>query len=154
MQILLPDNTVMPLSHLMPHAFGPKDLGVEGGMLTMPRRPFTLTSPTHDELTTIALHAAEKSYSPYAKAYSGVALRTRTGKILFGSYLENAAFNPGLSALQAAFAHLILSGVPFEEVKDAALVQAKNGSVSHQEISAIVLKTMCPGVTLQVAECE
>ncbi len=144
-QILLPDNKVTTLSHLLPHAFGPKDLGLEAGMLSQTRETLTLLSDTQDELMMAALHAANKSYSPYAKAYSGVALRTRDGKILAGSYLENAAFNPGLYALQAAFVPLILSGFTFDEVEEAALVQAKKGAVQHQAISEVYLKPCVQG---------
>jgi cytidine deaminase len=153
-EILLPDRKVLSLSHLLPHAFGPKDLGVEGGMLNMSHQSFTLSVGTQDELMIAALRAANKSYSPYAKAYSGVALRTQDGEILTGSYLENAAFNPGLSALQAAFVPLILNGFAFKHVKEAALVQAKKGAVQHQAISAMVLKTVCPAAVLNVGECE
>lgn len=152
LEVLLPEGEVVKLPRLLPHAFGPKDLGEHGGMLSAPKHILQLTSS--DVLVSLALNAANKSYSPYAKSFCGVALRTRDGKLFSGSYLENAAFNPGLPALQAAFVHLVQSNARFEDVIDAVLVQVKDGEVNHVPMAEVTLKAVCPGVKLQVHEAK
>lgn len=150
LDVLLPDGEAIKFSQLLPHAFGPKELGEHGGLLSAPQHSLQLTSS--DELVLLALHAANKSYSPYAASFCGAALCTRDGKMFSGSYLENAAFNPGLPALQAAFVHLVQSNARFEDVTAAVLVQVKNGEVNHVPMAEMTLMAVCSGVKLQVYE--
>lgn len=150
LDILMPDQSTIKLAHLLPHAFGPRNLGVRGGMLSSEPQSLQLAQATQHELVASALQAANQSYSPYAKAYSGVALRVKDGRIFKGSYLENAAFNPSLPALQAAFIHLIQSGASFDEVTEVVLVQAEQGAVNHVGMAELTLATVCPQLALQV----
>lgn len=152
LEIMLPDETTIKLSQLLPHAFGPRELGVRSGMLSADLQALQLLQPAQTDLTTSALMAANKSYSPYAKAYSGVALRTQDGRVFMGSYLENAAFNPGLPALQAAFVHLTQSGATFEDVSEVVLVQSQQGAVNHGGMAELTLKSACPQIKLQIHE--
>lgn len=113
-------NETRPLRELLPSAFGPRDLGIEGGL--MQHDDHRLTIAKHDALADVALRAANLSYAPYSKSFAGVAIRTIGGDIVAGAYGENAAFNPSLSPLQAALSQLNLRGVPFDEIAEAALV--------------------------------
>lgn len=151
--MLLPDGSLTKLPHLLPHAFGAKDLGVKVDLLADKERSLQLTQPATDELTVTALRAANHSYSPYTKAYAGVALRSKDGKIFHGGYLENAAFNPSISPLQAAFVHLIQSGGNFTNVIEVALVQVKNSAVDHRTFTEVTIKALCPQANLLVAAC-
>jgi cytidine deaminase len=150
LEVLLPNGEVTKLKHLLPHAFGAKDLGVEIDLLADKQLNLQLKTATQEPLITTALRAANHSYSPYAKSYAGVALRTQDGKIYHGSYLENAAFNPSVPALQAAFVHLIQSGAQFNEVVDAVLVQVDSGAVNHCAMTEMTLQAICPKANLQV----
>lgn len=147
LNVLLPDGCLSKLSQLLPYAFGPAELGVRGGLLSTSSPQ--LTSHANDAVEEAALHAASRSYSPYAKSHAGVALAAKDGRIFQGSYLENAAFNPGLQALQAAFVHLVQSGAQFADVTEAVLVQ-HHGAVNHQALTEMVLRVMCPQVKLRV----
>lgn len=151
--MLLPDGSLTKLPHLLPHAFGAKDLGVQVDLLADKQRALQLAEVATEQLTVTALRAANHSYSPYTKSYAGVALRTKDNKIFHGSYLENAAFNPSLSPLQAAFVHLTQSGVSFADVVEAALVQVKDSAVDHRLFTASTLKAMCPQARVTIAEC-
>ena len=62
------------------------------------------------EAAAAALAAARGSYSPYRKAPSGVALVSVRG-VHAGGCVENAAHNPTLQPLQAAFANALFDGV-------------------------------------------
>ncbi|HVG25113.1 MAG TPA: cytidine deaminase [Thermoanaerobaculia bacterium] len=125
---------VRKLSELLPSSFGPRDLGIEGGMLQHDGP--VLTIDEEDELAQAALAAANLSYAPYSKAYAGVALRTRDGAIVSGAYAENAAFNPSLSPLQAALSQLNLRGGAWSDIAECTLVRA---STLHDNATRVVL---------------
>ena len=71
-----------------------------------------------------------------------------------GSYLENAAFNPSLPALQSAFVNLVQSGYSYENVTDAVLVQVKDNIIDQEAATRMVLAALCPTVSLQVYEAS
>lgn len=117
--VRLPDGEFR-LTELLPHAFGPRDLGIEGGLLQ--RDDHGLSIDTDDKLANEALCAANMSYAPYSKSYAGVALRTSDGTTVAGAYAEHAAFNPSMSPLEVALSQLNLRGGTFESITDAVLV--------------------------------
>ncbi|MEY4270053.1 MAG: hypothetical protein RLZZ58_1269, partial [Pseudomonadota bacterium] len=105
--IALPGAAPASLALLLPHAFGPADLGQTGGLMDPADHDLTVTPPP-DMLTAAALAAANMAYSPYTSTFSGVALRSASGRIVSGAYAENAAFNPSLSPLAIALSQLVL----------------------------------------------
>lgn len=107
------------LTALLPEAFGPRDLGIAGGL--MQPETHALAIEEHDELAQEALRAANLSYAPYSKSYAGVALRAK-GAIFTGAYAENAAFNPSMSPLEVALSRMNLAGASFDAIEDAVLV--------------------------------
>lgn len=109
------------LAELLPSAFGPRDLGIEGGLLQP--RDHGLAIEEDDDLARAALRAANMSYAPYSHSYAGVALRTSGGEIAGGAYAENAAFNPSFSPLQAALSQLNLRGGAWSDIVEAVLVR-------------------------------
>jgi cytidine deaminase len=121
LRIAMPHD-VHPLAALLPDAFGPRDLGVAGGLLEPADHPLAIDDG--DALTHAALRAAKRSYAPYSKAWAGVALRTHDGTIVSGAYAENAAFNPSISPLQVALSMLNLRGYAWRDIAEAALVQS------------------------------
>ena len=121
--VVMPEET-RPLRELLPSSFGPRDLGVTGGLLAP--QDHGLVSDDDDGLAQAALAAANRSYAPYSKSYAGVALRTHDGTIVAGPYAENAAFNPSLSPLQAALSQLNMRGGAWSDIAEAAL--ANNGA--------------------------
>jgi len=123
------------LSELLPSSFGPRDLGIEGGLLQ--RDDHGLTIDEHDTLATAAVAAANMSYAPYSKSYAGVAIRTAGGAIISGAYAENAAFNPSLSPLQAALSQLNLRG--WEDVTECVLVGVDS---LHHNATRVVLEAV------------
>ena len=125
------------LSELLPSAFGPRDLGVQGGL--MQRILHGLTIDSRDELARAALTAANRSYAPYSKSYAGVALRTAGQRVFTGAYAENAAFNPSMSPLEVALSRLNLAGESFDAIEDAVLVHVDS---MHTEATRVVLKAV------------
>jgi cytidine deaminase len=161
LEVLLPERPATALSALLPGAFGPRDLGVAGGLMQPQAHGLALVASASgeggsgdearalDATVAAALAAANASYAPYGKTYAGVALRTADGSLYDGRYAENAAFNPSMSPMQAALAHLTLCGRAFADIRAAALVESA-GPVGQRDAAATVLAAVSP-VTLTYA---
>lgn len=69
-----------------------------------------VSKEAYQEAATAALEAAKSSYSPYTKCPSAVALLSDYG-LHCGGIVENAAHNPTLQPLQAAFINARIDGL-------------------------------------------
>ncbi|MGV3345083.1 cytidine deaminase [Enterobacteriaceae bacterium LUAb1] len=118
--IHLPDRKVGLLADYLPDAFGPRNLAITTRLLDPQHHGF---GGEGDELAQAAIEAGSHSHAPYSKAYSGVALQTRSGAIYRGSYAENAAFNPSLPPLQVALNLLNLTGENCRHIQRAVLAE-------------------------------
>jgi cytidine deaminase len=140
--ILLPGRPTVRLAPLLPMAFGPHDLGVRGGMMQRTHNGLSLEHATNDPVIQAALSAANASYAPYSRGYAGVALATRGGRAFAGRYAENAAYNPSMSPMEAALAHLNLCGASYGDVVRAVLVQARPSGSSQVDASTAVFRAV------------
>ena len=149
-KVLVEGKPTVTLASLLPSAFGPKDLGVTD--LAFPVKEFDLILPkgSSDELTMAALNAARKSYAPYTKAHSGVAVGTRSGRIYKGSYIENAAYNPSLPPLQTALVSLVLSGEEYSRISGVVLAEKEGAPISQKSVAEATLSSIAPDVELRV----
>lgn len=130
------------IANLLPDAFGPGDLQQCTRLMSPASLP--LESPDHsDSLVNAATDAARKSYAPYSGCNSGIALLIDNGNIISGRYAENAAFNPGMTALEAALVNLRLNslGQPHGRIIDAVMVE-KKASISHKTLTASIIRQM------------
>jgi cytidine deaminase len=146
--ILTPHQPPTNLSSILPSAFGPAALGRNSGALPV---PYTNLSPGGDSVGSeivAALDAARRSYAPYSRSPSGVALRTASGRFYRGSYIENVAFNPSLSPLHTALAALIAGGEDYSSISAVALVEAQGAKISQRPVTEIVLKAIAPSAKL------
>jgi cytidine deaminase len=147
-QILVQGKPAASLSTLLPFAFGPKDLGVADSAFPIGEVNLSLDNDGSDELSSAALEAARKSYAPYTKAHSGVAIRARSGRVLKGAYIENAAYNPSLPPMQAALSALVLGGGDFSEISEVTLVEIGGAPISQKSVAEVVLGSIAPHVKL------
>lgn len=150
-QVLMAGKPAVKLSSLLPMAFGPRDLGLKHGALPVREVDLTLPKSASDELTLAALAAARKSYAPYTKAYSGIAIRTRQGRIYKGAYIENAAFNPSLPPFQTALVALILAGEDSGEISSVVLIEREGASISQRSVTKDTLQALAPAAELRTA---
>jgi cytidine deaminase len=139
--ILMPDHPPQRLDMLLPHSFGPDDLGKQGGLMEPQDHGLAVDEPL-DETGGAALAEANASYSPYTANFAGVALRTGQGAVVAGRYAENAAHNPSLPPLAAALSQLILRGQLFGDIVAATLVEAP-GEARQADFSRVVLASVC-----------
>ncbi|WP_435945637.1 cytidine deaminase [Dryocola sp. BD586] len=139
LQINLPGRSPATLGDYLPDAFGPRDLDIATLLLDEMDHGFTLQG---DELNQAAISAANRSHAPYSKAPAGVALELRDGKIICGSYAENAAFNPSLPPLQAALNVLSLSGYDYSDIQRAVLAERADASLTQWDATVATLKAL------------
>jgi cytidine deaminase len=132
------------LSDLLPNAFGPKDLGIEGGLLADSDINFK-SDHTH-LLTAQAIEAAHRSYSPYTNHLGGVAIKMKDGRVVTGCYLENAAFNPSLAAILPALAILKSNKMDYKDICEVVCVEspASEDKPHHAEFTASLVKHIAP----------
>jgi cytidine deaminase len=149
-QVLVGRKTPKKLSSLLPMAFGPKDLGRKRGAFPVSQVELSLPNGAPDEVTAAAVVAAEKSYAPYTKAHSGVAIGTQKGRVYKGAYLENAAFNPSLSPFQTALVALILAGENCSEIARVVLVEVEGAAISQKSVTEAALGAVAPGANLRL----
>jgi cytidine deaminase len=148
--ILTPNNPARKLSAILPEPFSPTALGMKHGALPIAEAKLALTQDSSDPLALAALDAAKKSYAPYSKSPSGVALRSSGGRTYPGSYIENVAFNPSLSPLQVALAGLIAGGESYPAIQAVTLVEVQGAKISQKAVTEIVLRAVAPAVKLEV----
>lgn len=128
------------ISELLPNAFGPDSLGQSERLLQTYH--CELPHPSHEDPLVSAAHsAAQASYAPYSGGYCGVALKLESGEIISGRYAENCAYNPSLTAMEAALFNLRLHGLSVERftVVDAVMVE-NSSKVSHQQMAQSLLE--------------
>ena len=148
------------LSAYLPDAFGPKDLGIEGGALSPNNHALQLEKSEHlaDPAAALALWFARRSYAPYTKAYGGVVFTLNDGRLCPGSYIENAGFNPSLSPFHSASANLIanMQG-SFDQIVKVTLVAVSSTAVDHLDPAKRLLRSVqvaCPVEMLTAVAAE
>lgn len=153
LRVILPNTEPIPIATLLPGAFGPHSLNNQGGMMQPENHQLHLVTPSEDQLVLAALEMANKSYAPYSKSYSGVALLAQTGQIYAGPYAENVAFNPSVSPLQAALIQMNMCGQPFDSLQAAVLVETREAACSQVDVSRVLLRSVSE-VELHIAYAE
>jgi cytidine deaminase len=137
------------LSALLPFPFGPRDLGLNDTPFSNKPYSFTVVSPA-DRLAALAIAAAKRSYAPYSKSPSGVAVMTRSNRVYSGSYLENAAFNPSLSPLQVAMTGIAMGRSSFEEITGVTLFELEGAPISQVNACKGTLAAIAPRASVRV----
>ena len=130
------------MNDLLPHSFGPADLGLDGALMSDLSYPLTLPKELEgDELAEVALFAASKSYAPVCQSRAGIAMRLKSGRIVTGRYGANAAFNPGVTAMESALVNwrLALLDNPEDTIEDVVMVEQPIKS-SQKDLAISFLK--------------
>jgi cytidine deaminase len=153
LKIVLPD-IVYSLLNIVPHSFGPVDLKINVRLMQKMDNSLLKNgiNYSNDELVLEALSAANKSYAPYSKSYSGVALLTKDDRIFTGRYAENAAFNISMNPMMAAISNLNMSNLNFKDISRAVIVEPKNNTVSQIKSAGNLLYVVNPNVDLEIVK--
>lgn len=158
-----------PLSHLLPHRFGPDDLLDKEAPLLLEQQhnglfPIIKNSNFNElcngerdqfiDLVDAAFEAANKSHAPYSDCPSGVALVDAEGRIYKGSYMESAAYNPSLGPVQAAMvAYVAGGGGGYENIVAGVLVEKEGAPVRQEHTARLLLQLASPGCEFRVVHC-
>ncbi|PIA64347.1 hypothetical protein AQUCO_00100077v1 [Aquilegia coerulea] len=165
-----------PISHFLPHRFGPDDLLEKNVPLLLELHDnglvlsdcnnvgsddidTTLSNGNGDccegKLKYSALEAANESHAPYSGCPSGVALMDSDGKVYKGSYMESAAYNPSFGPIQAALvAYIVRGGGSYEKIVAGALVEKEEAMVRQEGTARLLLKSFSPQCDLSVFHCK
>ncbi|XP_010451123.1 PREDICTED: cytidine deaminase 6-like [Camelina sativa] len=156
----------MSIESLMPESFGPEYLLPKDYPLLLAHRDNKLVLLDTEEICSDsekcphlkcrALAAANKSYAPYSKSTSGVALKC-DDKVYRGWYLESAAYNPSLGPVQAALVDFVArsGGKEFEDITEAVLVEKHDATtVIQEDTTRIFLKKIAPNCDFKVLRCK
>lgn len=104
------------------------------------------------ELFSLAVKAAESSYSPYSRFRVGAALLTRDGRVFTGCNVENASFSMTICAERTAVFKAVSEGVT--EFAAIAVAGSSNGDFSQPcapcGACLQVLSEFCPDGSLGV----
>jgi cytidine deaminase len=158
LEILLPKTTggsrSIPLAALLPEAFGPVHLNNGGGPFHRPvggvaaiGGPFP-EAENSNPLMEAALTAAFEAYAPYSGNLAGCAIALSNGRVVSGRSLESAAFNPGITAVQAALARASLC-TPRLPAEIGRVVLAEHATAAAQAAaSKLLLAAWAPGAEL------
>lgn len=139
------------LKDLLICSFGPEHLNNPAGAFGVERKHLRLQEATDDYLVNRAREAAETSYAPYSGSPSGIALRTRDGRLHAGSYIENAAFNPSMSPLHAALVSVVLSGCKLSDLAEVALVELSSPAITQEDIVHIIITAVAQSASFRIA---
>lgn len=154
LEIILPNQNPILLTALLPHPFGPKELGEESTLLQEVNYQIQLLDPIKINPRILkALAAANSCYAPYTDAYAGVAIEMKNKNIYVGKYIETVAHNPSLPPMQAALVHLIMCGEKYSDILAATLVQKRSHLIDQSISSEITLKSVNNNIELEVIDC-
>ncbi len=109
------------LSSILTESFGPENLGMTQTSLKHTPQKVHINT-TDDRATKLAKLMFKQAYAPYTKMPEGVVLVFNDNKIVGGQSIENAAYNPSLSAFRGACSLASLKGYKFSDLKEVIVV--------------------------------
>jgi len=86
------------------------------------------------ELIDVAAEVMEKAYNPYSGFFVGAALRTKSGEIITGANVENAAYGSSICAERAALLRANAEGHQ-NDIREIAVI-ARGKDFPTTEVSA------------------
>ena len=147
-----PAGTRLGLGDLYPWPFGPASLSVDGdvpGRVAWPGLE-VVGDPAPSDVVGPLLEAGARAHAPYSGAPSAAVLRTRDGLIVSGGCVESVAFNPSLSAMQAALVELAASGIEGPDVTDAWLGATADRAVDPEPGFRALIGVVAPSARVGV----
>ena len=156
MSIYVKQQQPTTLDCLLPEAFSFTGMPVGGILNKGNRKPVSFADPAlrPTKLEQEALNAAKMSWSPYTSCPSGVAVLTKGGSIVTGSYIESQAYNPSFSPMLAAISLLVGMGIQdfSSAIKEVVLAERADGPVKQAASVELLLSSFGSkkGITFSV----
>lgn len=150
---------MLSLVDLYPWPFGPAALGHGGDTPgATPWPDLTLVGPARTPsdlpggVAAELLAAGRRAHAPYSGAPSAVVLRLRDGRLLAAGCVESVAFNPSVTAMQAALVEVAAARADAAAITDAWLGRTEGGSVDPEAGFRALLGAVAPGATATVVD--
>jgi cytidine deaminase len=142
----------VPLADLYPHQFRPSDLGMPADWGRVAWPDLELFAPFEGPAAVRAalLEAGARAHAPYSASPSAVVLLLRDGRILSAGCVESVAFNPSISAMQAALVELAAARADGPEVVEAWLAMRAGGPVDPEPGFRSLLRAVAPAASARV----
>jgi cytidine deaminase len=160
LEILLPHDAdggrSIPLATLLPEPFGPVHLNNGAGPFDTPAdQVAAVGSPLSgdgnaDPVCEAALKAATQAYAPYSGNLAGCAIALSDGRVVCGRNLESAAFNPGITAVQAALARASLYTARLPADIRRVVLAERATATAQAAASELLLASWAPGAELTI----
>jgi cytidine deaminase len=147
------DGNRLALGDLYPWPFRPAALGVAGdepGLQSWPGLSFVAQEPP-TEIARPLLEAGAHAHAPYSGAPSAVVLRTSDGGLRAAACVESVAFNPSISALQAALVEVVAARQDPVGISEGWLGLTEGGPVDPEPGFRALLRAVAPDASAHVA---
>jgi cytidine deaminase len=123
------------LSEIIPENFGPMNLGIKTNVFNSPaigNNIGTVTGVSTDaKINTTGAKLAEQmcreAYAPYSLKPVGISLEFKDNSLVGGKSIENAAYNPTVTAVRGTFALASLMGKDFTQLKTVNICELDIG---------------------------
>lgn len=146
----------LTLQELYPWPFRPSALGVQGdraGAVTWPDLGFAGDSPG-GEVARLLLEAGSQAHAPYSRSPSAVVLRLGDGRLVAAGCVESVAFNPSITALQAALVEVAATRRAAADITEGWLGRTAGGSVDPAPGFRALLAAVAPSASAHVVDWQ
>ena len=154
LQLIDLDGNRRSLDDLYPLTFRPSALGVpedDGVTVRWPGLAIDAAAAPPD-IAAALLETGERAHAPYSQAPSAVALRLVDGWVVAAGCVESVAFNPTISAAQAALVELAAARAPGVDVAGAWLAKRAGAAVDPEPGFRALVGAVAPGAGVRVVE--
>ena len=154
LEIIDPLGHELRLAELYPWPFRPAALGVDGDRadaIAWPDLAF-VAGDVPGDVSDLLLEVGARAHAPYSDAPSAVVLQLRDGRFLAAAAFESVAFNPSITALQAALVELVAAHAEAEDIAGAWLARAPGRSIDPAPGFRALLSAVAPSAEARVAE--
>ena len=153
----------LPLLEVLPYSFGPEDLGCTSGIMDVNGKKCIINARTlpscedNDKAIQYALENLPKSHSPHSKSWCSVVIlwtQNEVKKFSTGVYLENAAYNPSLGALQCALVDLLIEKGSFSDICSVIVFEDNTAQVQHFTKTKLLLDIIAPSASVHLQNVQ
>jgi cytidine deaminase len=144
----------LTLAGLYPWSFRPAALGVPGDRpepATWPGLAIAGEPPPAD-VATLLLAAGAQAHAPYSRAPSAVVLRLVDGPLVAAGCVESVAFNPTITATQAALVEVAALRAKPSDVAEGWLARTAGGAVDPAPGFRALLAAVAPSAGVHVLD--
>jgi cytidine deaminase len=150
----------LSLEDLYPWSFRPAALEHDGdapGATPWPALSLATTSAPLDatvpaDVAAELLAAGSRAHATYSGAPSAVVLRLADGRLRSAGCVESVAFNPSVTAMQAALVEVDAARADAAEITDAWLGRTEGGSVDPEAGFRALLRAVAPDAKATVVD--